>query len=129
MPLATNAVDTTVMVRVLPHLADVPAALGHVARVTRPQGAFVLEFANKRHLKNILRHLLGRGVDPFAPDPHEFAALHYDFHPRWVEERLAEADFAVEDRVSVSLFRLGALKRLLPTSFLFVLARAFQPLT
>ena len=56
LPLATSAVDTTVMVRVLHHLVDVRAALRQVARVTRGQGTFILEFANKRHLKNILHH-------------------------------------------------------------------------
>ena len=56
LPLATAAVDAAVMVRVLHHLEDVPAAFG--ATGPRPRsggGAYVLEFANKRHLKNLLR--------------------------------------------------------------------------
>ena len=91
LPLATNAVDTSVMVRVLHHIADVPLALQQIRRITRAQGAFVLEFANKRHLKNILRYLLGRGVNPFEQRPYEFADLHYDFHPAWVARQLREA--------------------------------------
>ena len=118
LPLATNAVDTTVMVRVLHHIADVPLALQQIGRVTRPGGAFVLEFANKRHLKNILRYLLRRGINPFAPQPHEFARLHYDFHPDWVAQRLGEAGFEVQERLSVSLLRAQALKRLLPLALL-----------
>ena len=55
LPLASNAVDTAIMVRVLHHIAAVPEALSQIRRVLCPQGLFVLEFANKRHLKNILR--------------------------------------------------------------------------
>ncbi|MBC7236463.1 MAG: class I SAM-dependent methyltransferase [Chloroflexi bacterium] len=130
LPLATNAVDTAVMVRVLHHLADVPLALGQIARVLRPQGTFVLEFANKRHLKNILRYILsgGRGLNPFAHEPYEFAELHYDFHPDWVAERLRKADLAPERRLSVSLLRSALLKRIFTPSLLVLLDAALQRL-
>ncbi|MHB1294933.1 MAG: methyltransferase domain-containing protein [Anaerolineae bacterium] len=112
LPLATNAVDTTVMVRVLHHLVDVPCALGQIARATTPQGAFVLEHANKRHLKNLVRYALHRGPNPFDRAPYAFAELHYDFHPAWVREQLNRAGFLPQTALSVSLFRSGLLKRL-----------------
>ena len=121
LPLGTDTIDTTVMVRVLHHLVDVPLAFGQIARATRPTGTFVLEFANKRHLKNVARHLLGRGANPFSPEPYAFAPLHYDFHPEWVRQRLEEAGFEPGRARSVSLFRMGALKRVLPAG---ALARA-----
>jgi len=126
LPLGTDAVDTTVMVRVLHHLVDVPLAFRQIARATRPGGAFVLEFANKRHLKNVARHLLGRGANPFSPEPYAFAPLHLDFHPEWVRQRLEEAGFAREQARSVSLLRVGALKRALPAGALARLDAALQ---
>lgn len=126
LPLATGAVDAAVMVRVLHHIADVPAAMGQLARILTPQGALVLEFANKRHLKNIARYLLRRGVNPFAREPYEFADLHFDFHPAWVQARLREAGLQVEARRSVSLLRAGFLKRRLPTRWLVALDAALQ---
>jgi SAM-dependent methyltransferase len=126
LPLATGAVDAAVMVRVLHHIADVPAALAQLARILTPQGALVLEFANKRHLKNIVRYLLGRGVNPFGPEPYEFAELHFDFDPAWVQARLGEAGFLVEARRSVSLLRARLLKRCLPTRWLVALDAALQ---
>ena len=129
IPLASGAVDTAVMVRVLHHIAQVPLVLAQLGRVIRPGGALVLEFANKRHAKNILRHLLGRGVNPFDPTPYEFAELHFDFHPRWVNERLTDAGLEVERRLSVSLFRSPLLKRILPTSLLVEMDRRLQRLT
>jgi SAM-dependent methyltransferase len=126
LPLATNAVDTTVMVRVLHHIADVPCALQQIQRATCPQGTFILEFANKRHLKNILRYAVRRGVNPFDPQPYEFADLHFDFHPDWVMERLGEQGFQVQQRLSLSLFRMGLLKRLFPARLLASVDGALQ---
>jgi len=126
LPLATNAVDTTVMVRVLHHLTDVPCALQHIQRAICPQGTFILEFANKRHLKNILRYALRRGVNPFDPQPYEFADLHYDFHPDWVMEQLGKHGFQVQQRLSLSLFRMGLLKRLFPAHLLASIDGLFQ---
>lgn len=129
LPLATDVVDTTVMVRVLHHLGDVPAALQQVARVTCGGGTFVLEFANKRHLKNILRHLIGRGSDPFDRSPHQFANLHFNFHPAWVTHHLLETGFEIDQRLSVSLFRVNILKRVFPPQVLAALDGALQRIT
>lgn len=128
LPLATNAVDTAVMVRVLHHITDVPATLGQVARIVAPSGAFLMEFANKRHLKNLLRHALGRGPDPRDLAPYAFADLHYDFHPAWVAERLREAGLVTEERRSLSILRAGALKRHVPARALAAVDRLLQPL-
>ncbi len=126
LPLVASAIDVTVMVRVMHHLADVPAALAQLARVIVPQGQLVLEFANKRHLKNLLCYALLRQGDPFGREPYEFADLHYDFHPDWIRERLGEAGFTPQKRLSVSLFRLGGLKRTIPTGILVSMDAALQ---
>src|SRR6185436_7909443 len=62
---------------------DAPAALSQVRAVLAPGATFILEFANKRNLKAILRWLLRRQAwNPFAPEPVEFIELNFDFHPR-----------------------------------------------
>ncbi len=126
LPLAADAVDTTVMVRVLHHLVDVALAFRQIARTTVGGGTFLLEFANKRHLKNVLRYALGSGANPFDHQPLAFADLHYDFHPTWVAERLQETGMAPNRRLSVSLFRVGALKRHVPAGVLVALDGALQ---
>jgi len=121
LPLADACVDAAVMVRVLHHLEDVPTAFGQMARALAGGGAYVLEFANKRHLKNLLRWVLGRGPNPARREPLQFVDLHFDFHPLWVQERLQEQGLSVAKRRSVSLFRVGLLKRLLPARLLAAL--------
>ena len=129
LPLVANAVDTAVMVRVLHHLANASLAFRQLERVTRPQGTLLLEFANKRHIKNVARYFLRQGVNPFDHQPHEFAELHYNFHPTWVDQQLREAGFGLEQQRSVSLFRANALKRFLPISLLVKLDGALQRIT
>lgn len=119
MPLASHTCDTVVMVRVMHHLEDVPTALHHLARILRPQGALVVEFANKRHLKAILRYLLHRqSWSPFDLEPHPFVPLNYDFHPTWMFRRFAEAGLTVEAVRTVSHFRIPWLKRHVPPRLL-----------
>ena len=115
MPFVDSLFDTTVTVRVLHHVQNIPVAFREIQRVLRPGGVYVLEYANKRHLKAVLRYLLGRqSWSPFAPDPYEFVELNYDFHPAWMEARLREAGFAIGRELAVSSFRLPLLKRLIP---------------
>ena len=115
MPFVDSLFDTTVIVRVLHHVQNVSAAFQEIQRVLKPGGAYVLEYANKRHLKAILRYLLRRqSWSPFALEPYEFVELNYDFHPAWMKERLTEAGFAVGQELAVSSFRLPLIKRLVP---------------
>jgi ubiquinone/menaquinone biosynthesis C-methylase UbiE len=111
LPLRDNAVDTVVMVRVMHHLANVSSALSQLQRILLPGGTMILEYANKRHLKNILRRALGYKPNPFDKNPYEFAPLHYDFHPRWIKQQLESAGFTPRRQLSVSLLRSGFLKR------------------
>ena len=86
-----------------------------------------MEYANKRHLKAILRYLLGRqSWSPFAPEPYEFVELNYDFHPAWMEACLREAGFAIGRELAVSSFRLPLLKRLIPPRSLAALDGVLQ---
>ena len=55
LPFVNNLFDATTMIRTLHHMADAPAALQQVRSVLQPGAIFILEYANKRNLKAILR--------------------------------------------------------------------------
>ena len=119
LPLADSALDTAVTVRVLHHVADIPRAFAEINRVVRPQGTYLTEFANKRHLKSILRYwLTRRSPNPHTLTPYEFVKLNFDFHPRYIADELAKNNFVVQDQRAVSTFRIGFLKRTVPANFL-----------
>lgn len=127
LPFADAITDTAVMVRVIHHLTDAPSALSELARITRPQGHLILEFANKRNIKAILRYLLRRqSWNPFDEEPIEFVALNYNFHPRWIERELQKADLEIQKRLSVSHFRIPFLKKTVPLPILAGMDRAIQ---
>jgi ubiquinone/menaquinone biosynthesis C-methylase UbiE len=128
LPFVPALFDTVVMVRTLHHAADAPAVLRGLSQILAPTGALVLEFANKRNLKAILRYLLRRqSWSPFDPRPVEFAELNFDFHPAWIRQHLEEAGLRVERVRTVSHFRVGLLKRTVPTGLLVALDRLCQP--
>jgi ubiquinone/menaquinone biosynthesis C-methylase UbiE len=127
MPLSDCQVDAVCMVRVIHHLADVSSALCQIHRVLRPAGTFVLEFANKLHLKSVLRYITGRqSWSPYGLDPVEFVPLNFDFHPRWMQDQLRKQGFDVERIRTVSHFRLPLLKRLVPVKLLTAMDGAMQ---
>ena len=119
LPLATGVLDTLVMVRVMHHLADVALALRNLQRVLHKESTAVLEFASKRNLKAMVRWLARRQRwSPFSTEPVEFVNLNFDFHPAWMQQKLDEAGFDVQQRLAVSHFRLPLLKQMMPPQFL-----------
>ena len=67
LPFVEGLFDAATMIRVLHHMAEPLKALSQVRDVLQPAATFVLEFANKRNLKSILRYWLGRqDWNPFS---------------------------------------------------------------
>lgn len=130
LPFATNALDTALTVRVLHHVANIPNAFGEIARAVRPRGTYLTDFANKRHLKALVKyHLAGssaNGMNPYSPEPYEFVKLNFDYHPDYIKQNLEKVGFHVQAERGVSIFRIGALKRLVPTSLLVSLDTSLQ---
>ncbi len=127
MPFVAGLFETIVQVRTLHHAADVPALFRQLARISRPGGQYILEFANKQNLKAILRYWLRRqSWSPFALEPVEFVKLNFDFHPRWIRQQLRLARFAPGRTLTVSHFRFAPLKQIVPTPWLTAVDSAVQ---
>ena len=112
LPFEDGSFDTLVCVRVVHNLADPGQVFREFARVLSPGGTLVLEFANKRHLKAILRWATRRQQwSPFTPEPHEYLPLHFDRSPDQIRDLLEAAGLHVTRTRTASLFRLPALRR------------------
>lgn len=128
LPFRPSIFDAATMIRVLHHMQDAPAALRQIHRVLQPNAFFLLEFANKRNLKAILRYALRQqNWNPFRPEPVEFTKLNFDFHPQTVFSWLQAAGFQPGRVLSLSHFRSALLKRLAPTGLLVWLDSLLQP--
>src|SRR5664279_3117832 len=127
LPFHPGVFDAVTMVRVLHHMANVEAVLAQVRRALVPNGVFILEHANKRNLKSMVRHLLKQQTwSPYDLAPVEFVELNFDFHPEYIRRELLRAGFRVQERLPVSLFRVDQLKDNLPTDVLAKLDGLFQ---
>jgi len=127
LPFVDGLFDGATMIRVLHHMAYAPRALEQIKKVMRPGGTFILEFANKLNLKAIFRYVLGRqSWSPFTLEPVEFVKLNFDFHPKAIRNWLDEADFTVQKTLTLSHFRVGILKRIIPTGILVFLDSLMQ---
>ena len=92
LPFKAGVFNAVTMIRVLHHLREMPLALEQVRRSIAPGGVYVLEHANKRNLKAMLRYALGRqDWSPYTRLPHEFVELNIDFHPDHVTDELRTA--------------------------------------
>jgi ubiquinone/menaquinone biosynthesis C-methylase UbiE len=127
LPFVAELFDAATMIRVLHHMADAPAALRQIRNVMRPGACFILEFANKRNLKSILRYALRlQSWNPFTPESVEFAPLNFDFHPHTLRRALSGLGFRIEKILTVSYFRIGLLKRTIPPALLAGIDSIFQ---
>lgn len=120
LPFMPGLFDGATMIRTLHHLCEPEVGLQQVRQALGPGGVFILEFANKRNLKAILRYLLRRqNWNPF--DRKTFSpgqSLYYNFHPRSVHSWLRANGFIIDRQLSVSHLRAGALKRNVPLKLL-----------
>ena len=126
-PFVDGLFDAATMIRTIHHMADAPAALHQVRKVLQPGAIFIIEYANKRNLKSMLRYALGRQKwNPYTRDPIEFMPLNFDFHPRAVNAWLRKEGFTIEKILTVSHFRIDLFKRIIPPGVLAGLDSLFQ---
>ncbi len=119
LPFVGGLFDCATMIRVLHHMVDGQKAIEQVRAVLAANGTFILEFANKLNLKSILRYALRKqDWNPFTPEPIEFVELNLNFHPKTTRKWLEKARFNVLRQLTVSHFRIGILKKLVPSRIL-----------
>jgi len=127
LPFKHGVFDGATMIRVIHHFEDVPRVLGGIQHALANGATFILEHANKRNLKAMLRYAVGRQEwSPYTLEPLEFVELNYDFHPQYIAQELEKAEFALQERIPVSFFRLGIFKRAIPGAMLASLDRVAQ---
>ena len=127
LPFVNGVFDGATMIRTLHHMAEPQLALAQVRRVLEPGATFILEYANKRNLKSIFRHILGRQAwSPFTLEPIEYIPLNFDFHPRAIKEWMGKVGFHIHRTLTVSHMRVGLLKKLIPVRLLVGLDSVFS---
>lgn len=124
----SGTIDLVVMIRVLHHIQDIDNAFKVIHRMISPNGYFIFEFANKKHIKATISQFL-KGNFKFRGDVEttdirskksikKGTIPFLNYHPDKINEVLAEYGFDVIEKRSVSNIRSPFLKRFFSTELL-----------
>jgi ubiquinone/menaquinone biosynthesis C-methylase UbiE len=135
LKMKAGSADLVLVVRVLHHLPDPMVELKEIARVLKPGGTFILEFANDAHFLNRVRYAAkGKRVPQVPVSIQDEAKVRsgelpfVNHHPKTIIKMLRDAGFEVESALSGSNLRSPALKKVLGKRPLVALEKVLQPL-
>ena len=126
--------DVALLIRVVHHLKDLSAVFKEVDRILKPQGFLILEFANKSHLKNIIKATLKGNLDFLTNHTPKKVAQRsltpfFNYHPNQIKSLLFNQQFKIIKCFSVSNFRHPYLKKIIPSKTLLWMESKQQELT
>jgi len=129
IPFKNDIIDAAISVRIVHHLASPEKFISETGRILKNNGLFILEFANKRNLKNIFKFLFGKlKQSPFSREPYMIGETIQDNHPSVIVDSFKKSNFKIAKIISVSNLRVGFLKRKLKPGNLLRLENIFQGL-
>ncbi len=141
IPLKGNSLDGSLMVRTLHHIEEQERLFEEIRRVTKNKGLFILEYANKLHLKARIKWLLKLEFENFSTRPYQQPtkghfegvkdgeqAIFLNYHPRNITKLLQKNEFKILKSTNCSFFRINFLKKALPFPVLIALEKIFQKL-
>ena len=130
-----SSVDLVLVVRVLHHLPDPTPEFAEIARVLKPGGTFLLEFANDAHFLNRIRYGLRGKTVPKTPvdirslQNRKAGEIPFvNHHPKTIIKLLNDAGFELEATLSGSNLRSPTLKKVLGKRPLLAAEKVLQPL-
>jgi len=128
--------DLAIMIRVMHHSTNPGMVIKNIARILKPQGYFILEFANKIHFKNVFKNAIHGNLTYLAditPEDRRSKKMikkgtlpFVNYHPDEIKNLLKENGFKILEVMSVSNIRSPFLKRYLPLSILILLEKLLQ---
>lgn len=141
LPFREDVFDAGLMIRVMHHLEKPEEVIEEISRILAPDSVFVLEAANKIHLKSLIRAFLTfKWSYPFSTEPVDVSSggkegsgngesgIMKNYHPKYVKNLLVSHETALRRTLGISFFRIPFLKRVVPHSLLVRAESVFQRL-
>jgi ubiquinone/menaquinone biosynthesis C-methylase UbiE len=131
-----NSISLIVMVRVLHHIQDIDNTFKIIHKMLLPNGYFIFEFANKKHIKTTLKELL-KGNFSFLKDQttvdvrsqksiKKGTIPFLNHHPDKIKGILSQCGFEIIEERSVSNIRSPFLKNIFSTDILVAIDGLLQ---
>ncbi len=112
IPVKNENLDMVFSVRLMHHLGSTQNFIDEAFRILKKNRLLVLEFANKKNLKNILKFIFKRSnKSPFSPVPLSVGDTIRNYHPKEILKEMKKSGFKIVRLISVSNFRINFLKR------------------
>lgn len=139
LPFKNDVFDGALMVRVLHHIEDQQKCISEIYRTEKNNGVYIQEFANKMHIKAVIKALCSLNFKFFntdiyqQPDKHHYEGtkegshvLFLNYHPKYIHNLLANTGYVIKKKYGCSFLRVNILKRVFKTSFLLFWENIFQ---
>ena len=132
--LSTSSVDLITMIRVMHHLPNPASTFKEIRRILKPEGVFVLEFANSMNFKSVVRRgVKGKRTPKDPVDIKTGLTTNIDFespfvnhNPKTIKQALESEGFEIIRKLSVSNLRSPHIKRALSPKTLSILESSSQ---
>lgn len=141
LPFKDNSFNGGLMVRVLHHIEKPKEYFTEAYRIFNNNAVYIQEYANKRHIKAILKGILKFDFSVFSKDPYQQPTKEnyegarkgsyvpfFNYHPKWMNETLREKGFTVLSTTGCSFFRMNILKKIFGTKVLIFFEKIAQTL-
>jgi SAM-dependent methyltransferase len=129
LPFKNEVFNAAISVRIVHHLSNPGKFISETSRILKSKSIFIMEFANKRNLKNILKFIFGKlKQSPFSPEPYMIGETIQDNHPSVIISLFKKNNLKINKIISVSNLRAGFFKNKISLKNLIVLENIFQDL-
>lgn len=139
LPFKENIFDCALMVRVLHHLAKPQEYFAEISKVLIPSGIYIQEYANKYHLKAVIRALINMDSTFFNGKPYQqpdrennegarknASVPFYNYPNSWILRKTKDVNFHLLEKSGCSFFRVRVLKKIFNTDLLLFFEKIFQ---
>ena len=139
LPFKNNCFDAALMVRVLHHIEKPKQCIKEVHRTLNGEGIYIQEYANKLHIKAVLRAIFTLNFSIFDRKPYQqpdksnyegakkgSQVLFLNYHPKYINTLFSNLGFKIDRKYGCSFLRLNILKKIFKTNILLFWERIFQ---
>ncbi len=139
LPFKDSSFDGGVMVRVLHHIDRPLEYFKEVKRVLSSNAVYIQEFANKGHLKALIRAIFKLDFSIFSKQPYQQPTKEnyegarkgsnvpfFNYHTAWIKNSLEHESFKIEKKYGCSFLRVNTLKRIFNTKTLLFFENLLQ---
>ncbi|MCB9790874.1 class I SAM-dependent methyltransferase [Candidatus Nomurabacteria bacterium] len=137
LPFKAGSFDGGIMFRTIHHIEDIETLFNELSQIFIDKSIFILEFANKFHIKAVIKWLLQLDFRNFDLTPYQQKhkdtasgskeeTVFLNFAPRYIRFKLLENLFKISKSQCVSFLRVSWLKKNLSLGILLTFEKLLQ---